>query len=346
MASPPLFSPRERGWSEAPSATAANQAVLPARAGVVRGRWFSSRAPIRSPRASGGGPPDPYVRAARGRFSPRERGWSGHDPRAVGPDDVLPARAGVVRRHVTWTGRGCGSPRASGGGPRGDQPQGRDGPFSPRERGWSRLGRPAGAKLVVLPARAGVVRAPGRSTWGRRGSPRASGGGPLSVSTRPPAPWFSPRERGWSVQHRGVVPDESVLPARAGVVRPSGHRRGPGGRSPRASGGGPLLKPSGQALMKFSPRERGWSECPRRLRRPAVVLPARAGVVRTRPRTAATAWSSPRASGGGPLAPIACGSAPPFSPRERGWSDACLPRLQAPLVLPARAGVVRSGTTA
>ncbi len=109
------FSPRERGWSELIAAYGIAQAVLPARAGVVRrarpGRggvtgfprasrvvrrgWRDIGYAFGSPRASGGGSAERMEELLAAGFSPRERDG--------------PSKSVVMRLHK----------------------------FSPRERGWS-----------------------------------------------------------------------------------------------------------------------------------------------------------------------------------------------------------------
>ncbi len=193
------FSPRERGWSDGADARRAGASVLPARAGVVRSDRRPSACGPRSPRASGGGPHYAHLRPDRAAFSPRERGWSGHQVAVEVVDGVLPARAGVVRitrpRCRWWVG----SPRASGGGPDHASTLQMVGGFSPRERGWSGTTRRCPRQQPVLPARAGVVRDWLRAHAGRSGSPRASGGGPAGRIVSPERGRFFPRERGWSL---------------------------------------------------------------------------------------------------------------------------------------------------
>ena len=160
-----------------------------------------------------------------------------------------------------------------------------------------------------------------RSCSARLGSPRASGGGPRSVTRENFSDSFSPRERGWSAGRRAALGRGRVLPARAGVVRSPPGTSAWTCRSPRASGGGPKGPGFEAETVEFSPRERGWSGA-RAVADPGVpVLPARAGVVRRsrfRPRNRSS-----------------------FSPRERGWSARRDPRRLGVAVLPARAGVVR-----
>ncbi len=134
-------SPRERGWS--PVATVADPAgvVFPARAGMVRRRPPSLRGVLGVPRASGDGPLTQPCWADHEPCSPRERGWSRPSHHHGARDGVFPARAGMVPWATASAFRSIGVPRASGDGPAGEVSAWRSRMCSPRERGWSRLGR-------------------------------------------------------------------------------------------------------------------------------------------------------------------------------------------------------------
>jgi len=192
------FSPRRRGWSVHEIPRGRGLDVLPAQAGVVRREGRQGEDGRGSPRAGGGGPSGSATSLPSGRFSPRRRGWSGGCTRLAATGRVLPAQAGVVRRSWWFELRSSSSPRAGGGGPRTDGQGVRQGQFSPRRRGWSVPPGRDPSRGLVLPAQAGVVRR-ARCPGGVPGSsPRAGGGGPLTVAGR--ASWrvFSPRRRGWS----------------------------------------------------------------------------------------------------------------------------------------------------
>ena len=234
---------------------------------------------------------------------------------------VLPARAGVVlqRRGRGWQVHRA--PRASGGGPRCTPMFFASPTCSPRERGWSLLGRSGRTRHPVLPARAGVVLLPELAPRPVVGAPRASGGGPSGFARTRCTTWCSPRERGWSQAGQPAPTSARVLPARAGVVPRPRRAPQPRTRAPRASGGGPGLVRAWHVYPGCSPRERGWSQLAPRFGLGRCVLPARAGVVRLRLRVLTHDHRAPRASGGGP----------------RG----ALPFAVIDPVLPARAGMVR-----
>ncbi len=93
----------------------------------------------------------------------------------------------------------------------------------------------------------------------------------------------------------------------------------------------------------FSPPTRGWSVVPLPGEQHLQVLPADAAVVRSPPDRIVEAHGSPRRRGGGPIRGAAAAAGVTFSPPTRGWSVAETVRPGAALVLPADAGVVRSG---
>src|SRR5690606_17670754 len=90
---------------------------------------------------------------------------------AVVADAVLPAQAGGVRRLGTDTTSIRASPRANGGGPGAREAVRVLREFSRRERGWSVDNVDLIKDRVVLPARAGVVRARDRPSRCGSGSP-------------------------------------------------------------------------------------------------------------------------------------------------------------------------------
>ena len=89
-----------------------------------------------------------------------------------------------------------------------------------------------------------------------------------------------------------------------------------------------------------SPRERGSSPNPLESRDVLGVVPARAGVIRSRLTSRATSPGRPRASGGHPAGLTTAEILDGSSPRERGSSVAAYRELEEAMVVPARAGVI------
>ena len=73
----------------------------------------------------------------------------------------------------------------------------------------------------MVPARAGVDLWPDRSITRASGGPRASGGGPEGKVVELLGYQWSPRERGWTVTDPIYARHGGVVPARAGVDRPT-----------------------------------------------------------------------------------------------------------------------------
>ncbi len=151
-------SPHARGWSIGGVDPKIVEAVVPARAGVVRwpggGRWAASR----RPRTRGGGPLPSCLEGVPPSSSPHARGWS---LAGIGGEEhvgVVPARAGVVPREDHHPHDHHRRPRTRGGGPRGTTTRTSCSRSSPHARGWSVPGSQVEFGGAVVPARAGVVR--------------------------------------------------------------------------------------------------------------------------------------------------------------------------------------------
>ncbi len=242
---------------------------------------------------------------------------------------MVPAHAGVVpgwsRTKRTET---CG-PRARGGGPVQSRLTGLAGRWSPRTRGWSRVGPPVDRGPSVVPAHAGVV--PARS-GGRPGSsrgPRARGGGPGGPLAASSVTKWSPRTRGWSRDRLGHHHGGTVVPAHAGVVPGPVRHRLTRRRGPRARGGGPVSDLDGDAVSVWSPRTRGWSpdRCPAQA--PRIVVPAHAGVVPSGPCVRPRPPGGPRARGGGPRTSVSSRPSSRWSPRTRGGPSETVPEVRS-----------------
>ena len=173
---PVAWSPRERGWTPDSTSAGSPHSVVPARAGVDPDHRALAVPRDRGPRASGGGPlaSTAFARVVRGprasgggpallvcallvcAWSPRERGWTLYQVLEWYHEHVVPARAGVdltVWRIIIDSVSG---PRASGGGPAGKSGVTYQAPWSPRERGWTRIHPDRAPDPRVVPARAGV----------------------------------------------------------------------------------------------------------------------------------------------------------------------------------------------
>ena len=291
------------------------------------------------PRAGGGQPVLRTMVEWVTRSSPRRRGSAGVAPRRRDDGLVLPAQAGVSRTSPSPACCASGPPRAGGGQPAPHLRRGQGIASSPRRRGSAAIGGGRRECSRVLPAQAGVSRRCQRRIRRPGCPPRAGGGQPPQPNRPTSSGGSSPRRRGSAVPDDAGAPACGVLPAQAGVSRPAASptssRRGP----PRAGGGQPL-RPMLDALEPLSsPRRRGSAVSRCRVEPQDEVLPAQAGVSRSRRRRSGTC--PPRAGGGQPSSTqswaLVCWS----SPRRRGSAERrqrCDGRRQ---VLPAQAGVSR-----
>ncbi len=212
---------------------------------------------------------------------------------------------------------------------------------SPRERGSSPGPLQAGHRLLVVPARAGVIPDGYEQSLDLDRRPRASGGHPIIEARDGMVVESSPRERGSSPLRLVHLQRRGVVPARAGVIRPPPATPSPPPSRPRASGGHPLAAASRAVCRESSPRERG-SSCSRGpLGRVGLVVPARAGVIPQGSWLCRGLPGRPRASGGHPPVGEVVQVSPWSSPRERGSSSSTGSSGSRRSVVPARAGVIR-----
>ncbi len=110
-------SPRTRGWSQHQPQDGVGNCLLPAHAGMVRGRCGRSPTSAAAPRARGDGPALVSAIACPNVCSPRTRGWSVGDRVGVGGVGLLPAHAGMVLPSAAATALTSAAPRARGDGP-------------------------------------------------------------------------------------------------------------------------------------------------------------------------------------------------------------------------------------
>ena len=154
----------------------------------------------------------------------------------------------------------------------------------------------------------------------------------------------SPHPRGCSWSLLKPVTTNPVVPASAGVFRPTGPPTPRHARRPRIRGGVPRAIPCSRGSGRSSPHPRG---CSHRIfggqLRPDVV-PASAGVFRPPGETTGSIWGRPRIRGG---VPRSLPWSPRYllsSPHPRGCSDAVGGAFPLRCVVPASAGVFRSWT--
>ena len=210
------------------------------------------------------------------------RGWTARLAREVGDVGVVPAHAGMDRAPSRKSAPVTRCPRACGDGPDGDLDCQEMYELSPRMRGWTSSSRVAGMSSNVVPAHAGMDRYPIAMTNGANSCPRACGDGPNSDPLAPVCAMLSPRMRGWTGSWYEVNKNDVVVPAHAGMDRWTSAWRTPGRCCPRACGDGPRISGCGAQTPMLSPRMRGWTVTRTRPSLPARVVPAHAGMDRSR----------------------------------------------------------------
>ena len=296
----------------------------------------------RIPRARGDGPLLTSLPRRIHEDSPRSRGWT------VAPQLVevlvggFPALAGMDPPSKRTPGRTSRIPRARGDGPwlrRAPACTGRD---SPRSRGWTRYGSPPNPVSIGFPALAGMDRAWEADPGARDRIPRARGDGPQGEPSPARRRPDSPRSRGWTFDAAGDGAAGDGFPALAGMD--PGARRASrfGPRIPRARGDGPFSGLRWVCHEEDSPRSRGWTPRPYRVRVNIGGFPALAGMDRDAEEQAAARLRIPRARGDGPVEGRTGGPITWDSPRSRGWTPG-RPAGPSPSVgFPALAGMDRN----
>ena len=203
-------------------------------------------------------------------------------------------------------------------------------------------GMPHALDLRLIPARAGKTGVAPVGGARNAAHPRACGENPKCAATFTTSPGSSPRVRGKRRHRRRDARNSGLIPARAGKTRSSPAIPAPRRAHPRACGENGSRYRGGRRGAGSSPRVRGKRPRPIRARKPARLIPARAG--KTEENTLGTRCprAHPRACGENisPLrrAAVIVGS----SPRVRGKrADRCAGLARLGLI-PARAGKTSS----
>ena len=250
--------------------------------------------------------------------SPRVRGKRGGGAGEGTHDGLIPARAGKT---VSASGKDVADaahPRACGENWRGGRGVGVLLGSSPRVRGklHPEPHRPRRGRLI--PARAGKTSPPPRPTWPPSAHPRACGENRLFPARATAAAGSSPRVRGKPGSVSGGTRSARLIPARAGKTscRSRPPTRNPA--HPRACGENACTPRTGWAVAGSSPRVRGKQAHVRLRRRPARLIPARAGKTSPAPAPGAAGTAHPRACGENADHGLGSGWSAGSSPRVRG----------------------------
>ncbi len=194
---------------------------------------------------------------------------------------------------------------------------------------------------VLVPAHAGVTRP--RSRCGRRAwpRPRTCGGYPSSSTPRNSRPYSSPHMRGlpeWLKESSTHMP---LVPAHAGVTRPSNDRPSHDEPRPRTCGGYPRGIRVADGAPTSSPHMRGLPGMPPAFACLRRLVPAHAGVTRGKVGLRVPPVPRPRTCGGYPPTGSWLRTTSISSPHMRGLP--AMARIRQPhlRLVPAHAGVTR-----
>ena len=214
-------SPLARGLRPRPRPIRADPGIIPARAGFTP--WRRARSPPRKdhPRSRGVYSRCCWSRSGAPGSSPLARGLPVDEVAGAGLAGIIPARAGFT----TWSkiaqpARGD-HPR-SRGVYRGAGPVRRTGPgSSPLARGLRAVTPTEGARLRIIPARAGFTHQPVRGVGERRDHPRSRGVYANDEIDRWTKTGSSPLARGLPCDSPLFPLLRWIIPARAGFTKSS-----------------------------------------------------------------------------------------------------------------------------
>ena len=273
-------SPRVRGKQRDVGQVAANQRIIPARAGQTLVQKSMTSCNADHPRACGANAQVRFEGGIDHGSSPRVRGKRLRKAIRSAIRRIIPARAGQTSAGLDGADVPPDHPRACGANhecrplmvlPVGSSPRVR-GKLAGLTRGFPRL--------RIIPARAGQTDSKRRASPTPSDHPRACGANSRSVSELSTSTGSSPRVRG---KHRVQEPrhgQSRIIPARAGqtVVTISLPVSKPD--HPRACGANALFGKRRVRLRGSSPRVRGKLQGRRRFQLALRIIPARAGQTR------------------------------------------------------------------
>ena len=232
-------SPRSRGWTVGRERPQIRRRGFPALAGMDPHPAPPPATRSRLPRARGDGPMPPPATRRRTAASPRSRGWTRRDERAVALRSGFPALAGMDPMENEMSSKDSGLPRARGDGPSASSRAGDRRAASPRSRGWTRGASKSASKSAGFPALAGMDPASRSRVEWSPWLPRARGDGPARRDLVSRHGGASPRSRGWTLATIRVPDVAPGFPALAGMDLGLPPPRSYPGRLPRARGDGP-----------------------------------------------------------------------------------------------------------
>ncbi len=193
---------------------------------------------------------------------------------------LVPAHAGVTRLRVYWQMVAVPRPRTCGGYPASWTLIESLNASSPHMRGLPALKQGVTPIFGLVPAHAGVTRGLIRAARLRRPRPCTCGGYPVKNVGVGALDNSSPHMRGLPFGAKTLETEFVLVPAHAGVTRPSASRKPPKASRPRTCGGYPVAFPSSSTRTLSSPHMRGLPGEARAFFVACLLVPAHAGVTR------------------------------------------------------------------
>ena len=318
--------------------------IIPARAGFTwwPPTWMWSRCD--HPRSRGVYSLGPIWNGGAPRSSPLARGLRHGDHGAAVIGAIIPARAGFTHVHGARERADADHPRSRGVYTHAAAPRGGGCRSSPLARGLPRAWVRVGARVAIIPARAGFTPGPPLRARGLCDHPRSRGVYTGEFGSRPKIGRSSPLARGLPHRLRGRAHLRAIIPARAGFTRSAGRSTRPASDHPR-SRGVYVDTAVNTVVMTDHPRSRGvYISDTARTRAGTGSSPLARGLLRVLVSPTRPSWDHPRSRGVYPSAAHSQPAATGSSPLARG-----LPRGRSPTVflcgiIPARAGFTRYPT--
>ncbi len=275
-------SPHARGSSESFARHEVHAVVVPARAGIFPSTTNGCRRRAGRPRTRGDLPRRATACPSRRPSSPHARGSSHGRAESMERSRVVPARAGIFPRSPTGLTPSLRRPRTRGDLPRSAVMPTAGSASSPHARGSSAECVAGEFPHLVVPARAGIFPSRGCSgSWHPR-RPRTRGDLPAEAQAAYRGLKSSPHARGSSPRCDMFPNPPNVVPARAGIF-PAHPGDGGGVMSrPRTRGDLPTTARCQYCNTQSSPHARGSSLTARTDISRGDVVPARAGIFRTK----------------------------------------------------------------
>ena len=250
-------SPRVRGSLPRSDSQTRQEGIIPAGAGLTRGRLVQDSRWWDHPRGCGAhSPPHFFTVTIRGS-SPRVRG--SRVPELVTDDvgGIIPAGAGLTRRMFPALCMRRDHPRGCGA----HFPAPRQGCHisgsSPRVRGSHNRRTTRSSGHGIIPAGAGLTTSSTSASAAPRDHPRGCGAHPQTTCERWDLQGSSPRVRGSRIDNAHAEARRGIIPAGAGLTHEHDSERGRAWDHPRGCGAHSSKRQSSPLLMGSSPRVRG-----------------------------------------------------------------------------------------